>query len=278
LEQRFQLAIQVNQLSPNTFKNYISALGRLSLHFGKIPENLSQYELDSYLADLNKQGQGSSKALLKLCVYGLRFYFKKILRLKSHLVLPNVVQRSSLPIVFSRVDCKKLFFVTKNLKHRAILTLIYSAGLRISELCKLQVHDIDFDRMTITVRQGKGNKDRCLPLAELMKKGLLQYLNQYKPAGFLFYGMTGKEYPYSVRSVQQILVKALKKADIQKPGASVHTLRHSFATHLLEDGTNIVKIQQLMGHSSIQTTMIYTRLVNAYFGKVESPLDTLYKS
>ena len=225
------MAIQVNQLSPNTFKNYISALGRLSLHYGKTPENLSQYELDSYLADLNRQGQGSSKALLKLCVYGLRFYFKKILRLKSHLVLPNVVQRSSLPIVFSRVDCKKLFFVTKNLKHRAILTLIYSAGLRISELCKIQVHDIDFDRMTITVR-----------------------------------------------SVQQILVKAFKKADIQKPGASVHTLRHSFATHLLENGTNIVKIQQLMGHSSIQTTMIYTRLVNAYFGKVESPLDTLYKS
>ncbi len=167
--------------------------------------------------------------------------------------------------------------MTKNLKHRAILTLTYSAGLRVSEVCKIRINDIDFDRLTITIRQGKGNKDRCLPLAELMKKGLLKYLSAYKPTGFLFYGIAGKKYPYSVRSVQEILSKALKNANIQKPGACVHTLRHSFATHLLENGTNIVKIQQLMGHSSIQTTMIYTRLVNAYYGKVVSPLDSLYR-
>ena len=182
-----------------------------------------------------------------------------------------------MPQVFSREDCKKIFFVTKNLKHRVILTLIYSAGLRLGEVCKLQVNDIDLDRMTISVRQGKGNKDRCLPLAQLMKKGLIKYLDVYKPEWFLFFGMKGKKIPYAQKSIQQVLSKAIINANIQKTGASVHTLRHSFATHLLEDGVNIVKIQQLMGHSNIQTTMIYTRLVNIHFGKVESPLDTLYR-
>lgn len=182
-----------------------------------------------------------------------------------------------MPQVFSREDCKKIFFVTKNLKHRVILTLIYSAGLRLGEVCKLQLNDIDLDRMTISVRQGKGNKDRCLPLAQLMKKGLIKYLDVYKPEGFLFFGMKDKKIPYAQKSIQQVLSKAIINANIQKTGASVHTLRHSFATHLLEDGVNIVKIQQLMGHSNIQTTMIYTRLVNIHFGKVESPLDTLYR-
>lgn len=263
-------------MANSTYINYISQLAKISLSFGKTPEKLSQDELDSYLAKLNSTCKSPSKTSFKLCVFSLYFYFKKILRLQNHLILPKVVQRSSLPLVFSRNDCKKIFFVTQNLKHRAILTLIYSAGLRVSELCSLQLQDVDFDRMTITVRQGKGNKDRCLPLAKLMKKGLIKYLDKYKPTSFIFYGVVGRNHSYSVKSVQEILKKALIKAEIQKPGASLHTLRHSFATHLLEDGTNIVKIQQLMGHSSIQTTMIYTRLVNAYYGIVVSPLDSLY--
>ncbi|SOE20130.1 Site-specific recombinase XerD [Spirosomataceae bacterium TFI 002] len=278
LEQRFQIAIQVNQLSPKTFRNYISALGRICLHFGKTPEYITQSELDYYLADLNQNRSGTSKARLKMCVFGLRFYFNKILRIPSNLVFPSIIQRRSLPVVFSRSDCKKLFFVTKNLKHRAILTLTYSAGLRISEVCKLQLHDIDFDRMTITVRQGKGGKDRCIPLAELMKKGLLRYIDFFHPTSYLFFGMNSKTDQYWVKSIQNILKKAIRLSGIQKPGASVHTLRHSFATHLLENGTNIVKIQQLMGHSNIQTTMIYTRLVNTSFGKVVSPIDSLYQS
>lgn len=182
-----------------------------------------------------------------------------------------------MPVVFSREDCKKMFFVTKNLKHRIILTLIYSAGLRVSEVIKMLVCDIDMDRMTITVRQSKGNKDRCIPLGEIMKKGLIQYLADYNPTSFLVYSMSGRQKPYSIKSIQNILLKAMLNAGIKKIGASVHTLRHSFATHLLENGANIVKIQQLMGHNDIKTTMIYTQLVNAHFGKVESPLDTLYK-
>lgn len=251
-------------------------MARICLYYGKTPEHFSQIEFDNYFAQLSQKSQGPSKTLLKLCVFSLRFYFKKILRVQSPFVFPSVVQRNSLPEVFSREDCKKIFAVTKNLKHRVILTLTYSAGLRISEVIKLRLHEIDFDRMTITIREGKGGKDRCIPLGELMKRGLLQYINEYQPIDFLFYGAAGKNHCYSTKSIQNILKKAIENAQILKPKASVHTLRHSFATHLLENGTNIVKIQQLLGHSDIKTTMIYTRLVNAHFGKVVSPLDSLY--
>lgn len=212
-----------------------------------------------------------------MCIYGLSFYFRKILHIKDYLFLPNVVQKSTLPVVFSRVECKRIFSVIKNLKHRVCLTLIYSAGLRVGELCSLKIWDIDFDRMTITVRQGKGNKDRCIPLSVLQKKGLIQYYNKYGPSGFVFFSGKDKSTPYSSRSVQHILNKAMEAAFILKKGASPHTLRHTFATHLLENGTNIVRIQQLMGHSDIKSTLIYTRLVNANYGMVVSPLDSLYQ-
>lgn len=212
-----------------------------------------------------------------MCIYGLSFYFRKILHNKDFLFLPNVVQKPTLPLVFSRAECKSIFSVVKNLKHRVCLTLMYSAGLRVAELCNLKIWDIDFDRMTITVRQGKGNKDRCIPLSVVIKKGLTQYYDKYKPSGFVFFSANDKSTPYSSRSVQHIFNKAIEAADIIKIGVSPHTLRHTFATHLLENGTNIVMIQQLMGHSDINSTLIYTRLVNADYGKVVSPLDSLYQ-
>lgn len=154
---------------------------------------------------------------------------------------------------------------------------MYAAGLRVSEVCNLKIWDIDFDRMTITVRQGKGNKDRCLPLSTLLKKGLFQYYNEYAPSSFVLFGAKDKTIAYSQRSIQHVLNKAMDAAGIIKNGASPHTLRHTFATHLLENGTNIVKIQQMMGHTDIKSTLIYTRLVNTSYGKVISPLDSLYK-
>lgn len=177
--------------------------------------------------------------------------------------------------MLSQRECKILFKTPSNLKHRVILSLIYSAGLRISEATALLISDIDFDRKTITVRKGKGNKDRCLPLATALIVGLNKYLSRYRPTGFLFYSYQNNV-RYSTRSIQQIMSAALQKAQINKPGASVHSLRHSFATHLLENGTNIVQIQGLMGHSDIATTLIYTKLVSENLHAVKSPFDTLY--
>jgi integrase/recombinase XerD len=177
--------------------------------------------------------------------------------------------------VLSQRECKILFKTPSNLKHRVILSLIYSAGLRISEATALLISDIDFDRKTITVRKGKGNKDRCLPLATALIIGLNKYLIRYQPNSFLFYSYQNN-LRYSTRSIQQIMSAALQKALINKPGASVHSLRHSFATHLLENGANIVQIQGLMGHNDITTTLIYTKLVNQNLHAVKSPFDTLY--
>jgi site-specific recombinase XerD len=155
------------------------------------------------------------------------------------------------------------------------LALIYSAGLRISEAVKLQMADIDFDRKTIMIRDGKGMKDRCLPLSSFLAKGLLKYLDEFKPKTWLLNShVKGK--PYSTRSIQAVMQQAIAKAGIKKPKASVHSLRHSFATHLLENGTNIMAVKTLMGHSKIETTLVYLQLLTHDTHTIKSPLDTLY--
>lgn len=160
----------------------------------------------------------------------------------------------------------------ENIKHKAILTTIYSCGLRLSELVNLQIKDIDSMQMTVTIRQGKGNRDRVVVLSEKLLFLLRDYFVEHKPQEYLFEGKSGGK--YSERSVQQVLKQTLTKANINKEG-SVHTLRHSYATHLIEQGTDIRFVQELLGHKSIKTTLIYTHLTDAAKRKIKSPLDNL---
>ncbi len=271
----FKISLTINQLATKTYSAYIRQVAAFCLHFKCLPDYCSQKQINSYLALLATKSQGPSATTLKQTVYALKYYFKNICKVEHPPVFPNIIQRKSLPVVLSQRECKILFRTPSNLKHRVILSLIYSAGLRISEATSLLISDIDFDRKTIMVRNGKGNKDRCLPLAEVMIVGLNKYLSAYRPKSFLFYSFQ-TSVRYSIRSVQKIMSDALQKAQINKPGASVHSLRHSFATHLLENGTNIVQIQGLMGHNDITTTLIYTKLVHQNLHAVKSPLDTLY--
>lgn len=162
--------------------------------------------------------------------------------------------------------------VCDNIKHRAILATIYSCGLRPSELTNLMIKDVDSTAMTVTVRQGKGNRDRVMVLSEKLLVLLRDYFKKYKPKEYLFEGQTGGR--YSERSVQQVLKQILIKAKINTKG-SVHTLRHSYATHLIEQGTGIRFVQELLGHKSIKTTLIYTHLTDATKRKIKSPLDNL---
>ena len=171
-------------------------------------------------------------------------------------------KQSKLPNVLSQQEVKRLFSVVTNIKHKTILQTIYSAGLRMSEVLNLKVNDIDSDRMTIKIRQSKGAKDRHVMLAEKLLILLRQYVREYDPQEYLFEGQKGGA--YSSRSVQQIMKKA-----------TVHTLRHSFATHLLESGTDLRYIQEFLGHKSIQTTEIYTHVTSVGKSNVKSPLDTL---
>jgi site-specific recombinase XerD len=166
----------------------------------------------------------------------------------------------------------RILKATENLKHKAILTLIYSAGLRIGELINLKIKDIDSARKQIRITQGKGNKDRYTLLSPKTLELLRTYFKEYKPKVFLFEGTEGG--PYSARSVQAFFKESCKKAGIRKK-TTVHTLRHSFATHLLENGTDLRYIQALLGHESPKTTEIYTHITTKGFDSIKSPLDNL---
>lgn len=256
-----------------TYTHYSSQLAHMALYFELSPALLSQAQIDQYLVHVLGRTQGRSMTIYKQTVFAIIYLYKHVSMLPVP-ILPRVIQQYELPVVLSQPECKRLFVALSNLKHRLILTLIYSAGLRVSEAVKLKLCDIDFDRRTITVRNGKGGKDRCLPMASLLVSGLHQYLAAYEPITYLLNSNT-KGKPYSTRSIQAVMAQAIAKAGIDKK-ASVHSLRHSFATHLLEHGTNLISVQALMGHSKIETTLVYTQLLARDTQAVKSPLDSLY--
>jgi site-specific recombinase XerD len=231
------------------------------------------HEIDSYLYELTKRDTPSA-TYFKHLVYGLRFLFR-LYDLEDKLIkLPSIKQKRKLPVVFSKQEVKALLKAPARLKQRVMLALIYSAGLRISELCELNVSDIDSDRMQIRIKQSKGNKDRYVILSEYLVKGLRKYYLSSKPKQYLFFGRD-KNKPISKTAIRSSFHLAVKKAGIKKD-CCVHTLRHSFATHLLEDGTDIITIKELLGHSHISTTMEYLHVAKLDRTTAHSPLDTLY--
>jgi len=208
-------------------------------------------------------------------VYGLRYYFRNIGKTNRAINLPSLKKEAALPVILNRSELKALFKAPKLLKHRIILTLIYSAGLRRQEAVNLKVSDIDFERKTIHIRQSKYKKDRIVPLSNYMSHGLKKYLEAAKPYNYLF---NGKEADgrYSINGLSWVMREALKSADIKKP-VNLHSLRHSYATHLLEEGVNIVTLKELLGHAEVTTTMIYLHVARLDVIQAHSPLDTLYK-
>lgn len=182
-------------------------------------------------------------------------------------------QEKTLPNVLSKEEVKKLLNASTNLKHRAMLSLIYACGLRRSELLNLTFKDIQADRLIITVRQSKGKKDRIVTLSPMLLVELRQYYLQFRPLNYLFEGQIVGE-KYSARSLEEILKKACKTAKINKP-VTLHWLRHSYATHLLERGTDLRYIQELLGHSSSRTTEIYTHVSMKSLSQICSPFDDL---
>jgi len=208
-------------------------------------------------------------------VYGLRFYFRNIGQNQRAINLPSLKKEAKLPVILNRSELKKLFCAPVLLKHRIVLTLIYSAGLRGQEVLNLRLSDIDFERKTIHIRQSKYKKDRIVPLSEYMSFGLKKYIKSENPHLYLF---NGKEpgSRYSMRGLSWVIKQALKKAGIKKE-ITLHSLRHSYATHLIEDGLNIVTVKDLLGHKEIRTTMVYLHVAQCPLVPVHSPLDTLYK-
>jgi site-specific recombinase XerD len=206
-------------------------------------------------------------------INSIKFFYEKLLkRPREHYDLPRPRRPEKLPNIIAIEDVRKLFEVTTNIKHRLILMAAYSAGLRLNEVLSLKLPDIDSKRMMIHVKSGKGKKDRYVMLSEMFLAVARKYYEQFKPKEFLFEGQYGGR--YSERSVQEIIKNAVIKAGIKKH-VTFHTLRHCFATHLLESGTDIRRVQELLGHSSIKTTELYTHVTRNEIIRVKSPLDNM---
>ena len=260
--------------SKSTLSNYIRRIALISLHFNQLPENIPDDEINEYLTALALDAKSPSRSSFKHAVYGLRYYYRHLGLNKRAIDLPSLKKETKLPVILNRSELKELFKAPGLLKHRIVLTLVYSAGLRSQEAINLKLSDIDFERMTIHIRQSKYKKDRIVPLAESMAVGLKKYLKAENPHIWLF---NGKEADgrYSVRGLSWVMRENLKKTSINKE-VNLHSLRHSYATHLLEQGLNIVTLKELLGHADITTTMIYLHVAQCPLIKPHSPLDTLY--
>jgi integrase/recombinase XerD len=263
--------LQLRGAIPRTQKTYLREVSNFAKYFNKTPEKLGERELREYLLHLLKER--------KLSVGTFHFYFCGLKFLYNHtLKRPWVVEKirgpkkkKKLPVVLDFSEVESLFSVTANLKHKAILMITYSSGLRESETMRLKITDIDSKRMMVRVQDGKGGKDRYTILSRTALECLRQYWRKYHPKDWLFEGQK-KGTHISARSIQEIFSRAKKRAGITKP-ASPHTLRHSFATHLVEAGTSLHHIQLLLGHRSPITTTVYLHVSRLNLAQVTSPLD-----
>jgi site-specific recombinase XerD len=267
--------VRLSGQSTSTLSNYARKLAQLSLHFGKLPQHISEKELNKYLASLARLSKSPSLSDFKFTVYGLRYCYRLLGMNDKVVQLPKIKRDKKLPVVLNHQECKAIFNAPDLLKHRVLLSFIYSAGLRAREVSKMKLSDIDSGRMMIHIRQSKYNKDRYVPLSPLMLEGLRKYYYACRPVDYLFNGNEPGS-PLSVRGMQWVLRAAVKKCNLQK-GITLHTLRHSYATHLLEFGMDIVTIKELLGHSSINTTLVYLHVAKPNRSNLFSPLDRLYK-
>ena len=267
--------------SESTYRNYAQHVAAMALHFGKIPTELDVEQVQEYLCILQKLSKTPSLTSFKHTVYGLRFMLKSEGLPYEFLHLPSIKHDKKLPTVLSKEEVWRLLKSCHLLKHKVLIGLLYGCGLRCMEVRSLRLQDLDFDRMQLKVVQGKGKKDRYVPLSIHLIRGLKSYIQAEKPKIYLFNGQpagrAGGDFDsrYSQRGVQWAVKQACKVAGITKD-VCVHTLRHTFATHLLEDGLDIISLKNLLGHENIETTMEYLHIAQLDTQKAFSPLDTLF--
>ena len=261
----------VRGYSPKTIKAYTYAVETMALHYCKSPLLLSSSDVENYFLHLRKQLLAD--ATIHLIHHAIRFFYRIH---DVHNMVPKIRfpgNHHRLPSILSRIEVASLLANCSDLKSKTIFHMIYSCGLRISEAINLRISDVDFERKTIFIRQGKSKKDRYTVLGDRMIRLLHEYFLVYCPEDRLFFSRT-KDKPVSTDAIQRRFRQLVVRTGLPKT-AHVHTLRHCFATHLLENGTNIVYIMRLLGHSSIQTTMIYLHVQSMESMNVQSPIDTL---
>ena len=273
LYDRMKMDMELKNLSPRTIKMYLCWMKQYTIHYGKSPDQLGDEEIRGYLYYLLKDKKASQSSMNQ-AYSALKFFYETTLQRQwNGSKIPRSKVPKKLPVVLSQNEVLRIFSATKNLKHRAALMVIYSGGLRVGEAVRLKLSDIDRERMSIRVRQGKGAKDRYTILGERALEVLREYWHAYHPQDWLFPGEKAGNY-LSVSSIQCAFRGCLSRACISKK-ASVHTLRHSFATHLLEHGIDLYFIQRFLGHTSSKTTSVYIHVARKNIANLKSPIDFL---
>jgi len=268
--QKLEVELKLRGFSQHTLKAYLRYNKKFLEYIKKDLISIDRDDIKLFLSYLLSNNMSARS--LNLVRAALFFFYNEVLE-KSITKIKTPKIEKSLPTVLTKKEIISLFNVTKNFKSKLILKLLYSSGLRVSEVVNLKKEDINFDEKTGLVRQGKGNKDRMFILSQEIIKDLEKYCKEQDiPKGYLF--TNNKNLPISTRNIQKIIQNSAKKANINKH-VTPHKLRHSFATHLLESGTDIRMIQELLGHSNLQTTQIYTHVSREQIKKVKNPLDNL---
>jgi len=251
--QKLEQKVILSGLSTATLKSYGRSIAQISLFFNQIPLELSDEVINEYLAEI-RSSKNPSETYFKHAVYGLRYLFRLFGREDRAIALPQIARSNKLPVILNRKEVFELLSTPK-----LLLGLTYAAGLRLFEVAALRISDLDFERKTIFVEQGKNGKSRYIPVDENILRGLQTYLGAVQPKHFLFNGK-GKGEPMSKRGIQFILKQSLRKSSIPKD-ISMHTLRHSYATHFLEDTADLFSLKENLGHARLETTLIYVHIV-----------------
>jgi len=265
--------LKLKSYSASTMRTYCYEFAQFLIALKNHPvEKCSSEKVRSYMLYCYEHLKLSENTLHSR-LNALKFYFEQVLRREKFFVnIPRPKKHSILPKTIHQNDIKKMFAVTTNLKHNTMLKLCYGMGLRVSEIINLKITDVDSKNMQVFIEKSKGKKDRYVNLPQSILEQLRMYYKSYRPKKYLFEGQDGGQ--YSARSVQKVFKTALQKAGINKQ-VGIHSLRHSFATHLLEQGTDIRFIQELLGHNDLKTTLIYTDVTNKNIRNISSPLDKL---
>lgn len=277
LRKRMLEELQRRNYSPSTIRAYLYAVEEFARHFGKSPDKLDQEQLRQYQLHLLHERELTIGTIVGR-IAALRFFFVRVLRRpyrEIDLVYPKRPER--LPAVLSQDEVARLIDSAKNLMDYAIVMTLYATGMRRAELCRLKIEDVDSERMIIHIRQGKGNRDRDVPLTPKLLKTLREYWRWMKPKTYLFPGTVHNwraDKPITPKCVWSAVQDAAKRAGIKKR-VSPHTMRHSWATHLLENGADLRAIQMLLGHVDLETTAIYLHLSRRHLQAVVNPVESM---
>ncbi len=276
--EHFMRTLVINGKSRSTHENYLRQIAKLALHCSKSPLELEPIKLEEFLYHLMQRGKTtSSMSEFKHLVYGLRKLYLLYGLDTMHIKLPSIPHSKALPVVLSHTEVKRLLHAPKHLWERLLYAMAYDTGMRISELVNVRINDVDLERKQVHIRESKFKKDRYVEISSHLVRGIQKHLQLNTPVDYLFNHPQQKGIPLSKTGIRLKLKEAVKQAGLKKD-VCMHTFRHTFATHQLEAGQNIVSVKEAMGHALLSTTMIYLNIARLKANNVSGCLDNLYLS